>query len=89
VDEGENSEQRTVNSEQRANIAEGYARDRKLEFIRFLQIARGSLSELDTYFDLILRLGYTDTETSAAMSEKADTLGRMLYGLITKLKQDQ
>ncbi|MDO8588371.1 MAG: four helix bundle protein [Armatimonadota bacterium] len=71
------------------NIAEGYARDRKAEFIRFLQIAKGSLSELGTYVDLSGRLGYLDATTATPVSQKINALGGMLYNLIASVKQKQ
>ena len=36
-----------------SNIAEGAARNTKKEFINFLHIAQGSLSELDTQYRII------------------------------------
>ena len=46
-----------------SNIAEGAARHSKKEFIQFLHIAKGSLSELDTQLELAKRLEYVrDTE---------------------------
>ena len=71
------------------NIAEGYARDRTAEFIRFLQIAKGSLSELGTYVDLSNRLGYLDAETASPLSQRIDGLGGMLYSLIATVRQKQ
>lgn len=41
-----------------SNIAEGAGRHTKKEFINFLHIAQGSLSELDTQLELSLRLNY-------------------------------
>jgi four helix bundle protein len=34
------------------NVAEGAARQTRREFIQFLYIARGSLSEVDTYIEI-------------------------------------
>ena len=41
-----------------SNIAEGAARKSTAEYLRFLSIARGSLSELDTQLQIAERLGY-------------------------------
>ena len=45
-----------------ANIAEGAARRSKAEYVRFLSIARGSLSELDTHVQIAQRLGFASAE---------------------------
>jgi four helix bundle protein len=44
-----------------SNISEGAARNSNKDFMRFLSIALGSLSELETQLLISSRLGYADT----------------------------
>lgn len=44
-----------------SNIAEGAARSTKKEFVQFLYIARGSLSELETQIIFANQLGYLES----------------------------
>ena len=46
-----------------SNIAEGAARQTRKEFLNYLHITQGSLSELDTQLELARRLGYLDEKT--------------------------
>lgn len=70
-----------------ANIAEGFSRQYKPEFVQFLHISKGSLSELQTHIDLSERLGFLAPSTAALLEEKTDAVGRMLYGLLSTVKQ--
>ena len=43
-----------------SNIAEGYARQSRVDYIKFLKIARGSLAELSTQYELSIDLKLLD-----------------------------
>jgi four helix bundle protein len=64
-----------------ANISEGYGRGGQAEFARFLDIAYGSLCELETLLLLADRLGYGTSEELGNLNEKASEVGRLLAGL--------
>ena len=68
-----------------SNVAEGYARQATADFIRFLRIARGSLAELSTQYEIACRVGLSieDAEVTALFAEEA----RILGGLIRSLEQ--
>ena len=63
-----------------ANLAEGAARNSRREFSRFLAIARGSLSELETYVVIARELGYL--KGAEILDETIDEVFRLLGGLI-------
>lgn len=64
-----------------SNIAEGHARESTKEFSRFLAIARGSLAELETQAELLLRLRLAQIAKLDPVFACCDELGRMLRGL--------
>ena len=53
-----------------SNIAEGAARQSKKEFIQFLYISLGSLSELETQFIISKKLGYLQNDSIFEYIEK-------------------
>lgn len=67
-----------------SNIAEGAARSTTKEFLNFLAIARGSLSELDTQLLLSKNLGYTRDVN--LLEERINTVFKLLNGLIRSLR---
>lgn len=68
-----------------SNIAEGVARGSTKEYVHFLNIARGSLSELDTQMDIACMLKYV--EGTHPVFEQMNTVGRLLSGLHRKMSQ--
>jgi four helix bundle protein len=67
-----------------SNIAEGSARLTDREFVDFLGIARGSVSELETQLTIARELGYLD---GAKMpQETLDRMFALLSGLINHLR---
>lgn len=69
-----------------ANIAEGAARQTNKEFIQFLHMAQGSLSELDTHCEVSLRLDYLQEDNLYGLSTLMSDIDKMLTGLIKSLK---
>ncbi len=70
-----------------ANIAEGAARQTTRELLQFLYIARGSLSELDTYMEIVKHLRYIEAEKSAEIDQRMERVDKMLAGLMQSLKR--
>ncbi len=68
-----------------ANIAEGRNRRHTAEFVQFLAIGRGSLSELETYIEIAGRLGYLTQLQVDDLFVPTCELGPMLNGLIHAL----
>ena len=66
-----------------SNIAEGAGRKGSKEFIQFLYISLGSLSEVDTQLLLAKRLGFLDDIQTA--SQDIVKIKQMLNGLINYL----
>jgi four helix bundle protein len=65
-----------------SNIAEGAARQTKKEFINYLHMARGSLSELDTQLELAKRLDYFKETEWTILDHQMEEIDKMLNGLI-------
>jgi four helix bundle protein len=70
------------------NIAEGAARKTKKQFIFFLRVALGSMSELDTTIMLAKELEYITEAKEKELIDKLDLIGKLIYGLIKKLESD-
>lgn len=70
-----------------ANIAEGYGREQRGDYIRFLRIAQGSLKELETHLILSERVGLVENETIKSVLQECRVAGKMLYALIRSLSR--
>jgi four helix bundle protein len=68
-----------------ANIAEGYERNHRKEYLQFLFIAKGSLGELETLLLLARDLSYMTTEDYDVVNAKRHDTMKMLHGLIKSL----
>jgi four helix bundle protein len=66
-----------------SNIAEGAAKSSIKEFIKYLYVSRGSLSELETQIILCERLKYLKSNELQQFIEK---IGKLLSGMIKSQK---
>lgn len=69
-----------------SNIAEGYGRNYRTDYIRFLNIARGSCYELETQLILCEDLGYFTAEQIANSISTLRDVECLLNALIRKLE---
>jgi len=69
-----------------SNLSEGAARKSIKEFKQFLNIIQGSISELDTQIELSLMLHYINKEEYMDITEKLNTISKMIFGLSRSLK---
>lgn len=68
-----------------SNIAEGYARRSTKEYLKFLSIANGSRTELETQLIICKKIGYLkDTDISCAI-QTTEEIGKMLSTIMSKL----
>jgi len=70
-----------------ANIAEGYGRGRRLEYIRYVEVARGSLFELQTHAEVARRQGWLAVPVLHEFNQLAEEVDRILSGLLRSLKK--
>ena len=71
-----------------ANIAEGSGRRTLAAYIRFLFIAKGSLTEVEYYIHLAQRLGYLSSESNTELNRLQRMTAGALNGFI-KFKENQ
>lgn len=71
-----------------SNIAEGYGRKSKQEYIHYLYVAYGSYCELETQLLLASDLNYIEKEPFDKIFEQAREVERMLKALINSLDKN-
>ena len=67
-----------------SNIAEGAARNSTKEFIQFLHVALGSVSELETQMIIANRLDYLDDV--GEIEQQIEAVRRLILGLMRYLR---
>jgi four helix bundle protein len=70
-----------------ANIAEGYCRHGRGDYLRFLSIAQGSVGELDTLLSLAHDLSYLDDVTLNQLAGSLTEVSKLLTGLTKSLRE--
>ena len=69
-----------------SNIAEGYGRNSTNDYKRFLQIAVGSLYELQTQIEIAFSLKYIGEQKHNEIVNLSIEIDKMLYSIIQKIK---
>jgi four helix bundle protein len=69
-----------------SNISEGYERKSDAEFIRFLYISKGSLSELITQLEIAREVGLIPEQQFLLLDDQCSKVGAMLTKLIQSRK---
>lgn len=69
-----------------SNIAEGYGRNATGDYKRFLQMALGSLFELQTQLEIAKNLNYITIASFEPLLGQTNELERMMLSLISKIK---
>lgn len=68
------------------NISEGSSRKSTKEYIQFLYISLGSISEIETLVEISKNLGLMGTDTLELLTNDLEVIKRMLISLIKTLK---
>ncbi len=69
-----------------SNIAEGFERDGRREFLQFLSQAKGSAGEVRAQLHFAHDLGYLDPDTYRSLVEALETISRQLAGFMRRLR---
>jgi len=69
-----------------SNIAEGFERASRKEYLNFLNIAMGSAGETRSLFRVALEVGYFSKEAHDQLRERAPTLSRYLFNQVKSIR---
>ncbi len=70
-----------------SNIAEGYERNSPKDFIRFLNIAQGSIGELRTQLYIAREISYLKNDLTVELLNKSKEISAMLSGLKKSIRK--
>ncbi len=85
---GLSSQLRRSASSAPANIVEGSSRNSQRDYLHFLYIARGSLSEAQYFIHLSHRLGYIDTQLAEELYSQTKRVFGCLHALILVVEKE-
>jgi len=68
-----------------SNIAEGFGRRSRKEFVQFLFVAKGSIAEVQSQLYVALDQNYITQEVFSVLYDKAEEVAKLLSGFITYL----
>ncbi len=69
-----------------SNIAEGYGRNSTADYLRFLQVAVGSVYELQTQLEISKNLAYVHPADYDGLDDSSREIERMLTSLIKRVR---
>ncbi len=72
-----------------SNIVEGCARSSEADYLRFLDMAFGSVREVGYQLTVAERLGYLAADTASELSQHADETAKVLAGLLRSMRQER
>lgn len=72
-----------------SNIAEGHGRSSKADFLRFLDMALGSLNETETQLIAAEKLGYLEHDHVCRAYDLGDRVRGLTKGLVASLRRNR